>query len=427
MAKKQQTKLSDLIPDDKNFNKGSEFGNSLIEKSFRKFGAGRSILIDKNNRIIAGNKSVENAAAIGMDDLQIVESDGKRIIAVKRTDIDLDTPEGRELALADNASAKANIIFDAELIEAELSEAVAVEWGIEPSKKLEAEEDDFNGVAPKDPITVLCDLFEIGEHRLLCGDSTDSDAVAKLMDGQKADMVFTSPPYNGNTDADRGGKKNMKGLYLDNETDNKTTDEYLKFNEDIFNTIYLILADNGVILYNINYNKNTPSAYIDIVYSAKDKFNLVETIIWEKQMAVSLQGNNLTRIYEFIFVLFNGNDKPKLNKEQTECEKNLWKISNIGANTENHSACFPVALVDKAINLYAKKNALLYEPFTGSGTTMVASHQLNRKCYGMELDPKYCDVIVARMIKLDAALPIKRNGQLLSKDELNKFIENTNA
>ena len=124
-------KLKELIPDDKNFNKGSEYGNSLIEKSFRKFGAGRSILIDKNNRIIAGNTSVENAAAIGMEDLQIVESDGKRIIAVKRMDIDLDTPEGRELALADNATAKANIVFDAELIVAEVGEVVCEEWGVE--------------------------------------------------------------------------------------------------------------------------------------------------------------------------------------------------------------------------------------------------------------------------------------------------------
>ena len=112
-------KLSDLTPDDKNFNKGSEFGASLIEKSFRKFGAGRSILIDKNNRIIAGNKSFENAMSIGIEDVQIVESDGTKIIAVKRTDIDLDTPQGREMALADNASAKANIVFDAELIEAQ--------------------------------------------------------------------------------------------------------------------------------------------------------------------------------------------------------------------------------------------------------------------------------------------------------------------
>lgn len=131
----KKVKLKDLIPDDKNFNKGSEFGNSLIEKSFRKFGAGRSILLDKNNRIIAGNKSVENAGAIGMENVRLIESDGTEIIAVKRTDIDLDSPVGREMALADNASAKANIVFDAELIEAEVGEAVMEEWGVNDYKK----------------------------------------------------------------------------------------------------------------------------------------------------------------------------------------------------------------------------------------------------------------------------------------------------
>lgn len=184
MAKKTPTKLSELIPDDKNFNKGSEFGNSLISKSLSKFGAGRSILIDKNNRIIAGNKSVENAAAIGLEDVQIIESDGKRIIAVKRTDIDLDSPEGREMALADNASAKANIVFDAELIEAEVGEAVCEEWGIELAHEApEAEEDDFDTTPPLEAKTVLGDLYEIGEHRLLCGDSTQTDTFEKLMGG----------------------------------------------------------------------------------------------------------------------------------------------------------------------------------------------------------------------------------------------------
>jgi sporulation protein YlmC with PRC-barrel domain len=125
-------KISDLVHDDKNFNKGTEFGNSLIEKSLRKFGAGRSILIDKNNRIIAGNKTIENASAIGLEDLQIVESDGTRIIAVKRTDIDLDSKAGRELALADNATAKANIDWDIETTFEVANEFGfdAGEWGV---------------------------------------------------------------------------------------------------------------------------------------------------------------------------------------------------------------------------------------------------------------------------------------------------------
>lgn len=130
MAKK--TTIKDLIHDDKNFNKGTEFGGSLIEKSLRKFGAGRSILIDKNNRIIAGNKTIENAAAIGLEDLQIVESDGTRIIAVKRMDIDLDSKAGRELALADNATAKANIDWEVETTfeVANEYEFDAGEWGV---------------------------------------------------------------------------------------------------------------------------------------------------------------------------------------------------------------------------------------------------------------------------------------------------------
>ena len=124
-------KISELIPDDKNYNTGNEFGNSLIEKSLRKNGAGRSILIDKNNRIIAGNKTVENAASIGLEDLLIVESDGTKIIAVKRTDIDLDSKKGRELALADNASAKANIVWNHENLKEDWGDDELKGWGIE--------------------------------------------------------------------------------------------------------------------------------------------------------------------------------------------------------------------------------------------------------------------------------------------------------
>jgi sporulation protein YlmC with PRC-barrel domain len=139
------TKIKDLIPDNKNFNKGTEYGNSLIEKSLRKFGAGRSILIDKNNRIIAGNKTIENAAAIGLEDLQIVESDGTKIIAVKRTDIDLDSKAGRELALADNATAKANIDWDTgNLVDSFEIEEIK-EWGIEGNWDVT---DDFNEEKP---------------------------------------------------------------------------------------------------------------------------------------------------------------------------------------------------------------------------------------------------------------------------------------
>ena len=132
MAKLKDAKLKDLVFDNKNFNKHTEFGMSLIEKSLRNNGAGRSILIDKNNRIIAGNGVTEVAGQIGLDDVQIVETDGTKIIAVKRTDIDLDTKQGREMALADNATAAADLEWDADTI-ADVSadfDLDAGEWGV---------------------------------------------------------------------------------------------------------------------------------------------------------------------------------------------------------------------------------------------------------------------------------------------------------
>jgi len=128
MSKK---KITDLKFDDKNFNKGTQYGKHLMEKSLSKFGAGRSILIDKNNRIIAGNKTTENFGELGLEDVKIVETDGKTLIAVKRNDIDLDTPEGREFALADNQTAKTNIDYDFDYLGSELSEDTLEEWGVE--------------------------------------------------------------------------------------------------------------------------------------------------------------------------------------------------------------------------------------------------------------------------------------------------------
>lgn len=127
-----ETKIENLVPDNLNANKGTEYGQHLIESSLSKFGAGRSILLDKNNRIIAGNKTIENAGIIGLEDVIIVETTGEQIVAVKRIDIDLDSAQGRELALADNATSKANIAWDHENI-AKIQDEWNVDvedWGI---------------------------------------------------------------------------------------------------------------------------------------------------------------------------------------------------------------------------------------------------------------------------------------------------------
>ena len=132
MEKIKQAKITDLVFDDKNFNRHTEFGMSLIEKSLRNHGAGRSILIDKNNRIIGGNGVIENAGQIGMEDIIIVPSDGTKIVAVQRTDIDLDSKEGREMALADNATGSADLQWDAENLQQAMEEfsITPQDWGV---------------------------------------------------------------------------------------------------------------------------------------------------------------------------------------------------------------------------------------------------------------------------------------------------------
>lgn len=133
MAKVIETNIESLVPDNKNFNKGTQFGDHLMDESLRRFGLGRSILIDKNNRIIAGNKTAEKAADIGFTDVVVVEVDGNQLVAVKRKDIDLDSSKGREFALADNATGKANLAWDEDLI-SDISAQFNFEpgdWGVE--------------------------------------------------------------------------------------------------------------------------------------------------------------------------------------------------------------------------------------------------------------------------------------------------------
>jgi len=284
------------------------------------------------------------------------------------------------------------------------------DWGLDlpidlSVQELEAEEDDF--AVPEGGIEtdiVLGDLFEIGEHRLLCGDSTCSDTVAKLMNGNKADMVFTSPPYNANTKAGQGdifNKKKSIKLYDEGYSDNLDSNKYIDFVVEVLDNCFLYT--NGFIFWNVSYNANSRFEYIKQISNHLDF--LIEQICWKKSSTIPFKGS-LMRDWEPIYLFSTNGDKLGLDKVVS----NHWEVSNTGSQQENHKACFPIELPFKAIEL-VKKSDIILEPFCGSGSTMVASHQLKRKCYGMELDPKYCQVIINRMKKLDPSLVIKRNGE----------------
>ena len=192
-------KVGDLKYDDKNFNRGTKSGKKLMQKSLSKFGAGRSILIDKNNRIIAGNKTTENFKELGLENVKIVETDGNTLVAVKRNDIDLDTSEGREFALADNQTAKTNIDFDFEQLESELDESTLQEWSIDTQ---DHDDDDYKYTRkiksvhyePKDQKPRLKELYNKDKTEELIAkinsSNIDSDIKSFLIDAANRHTVF---------------------------------------------------------------------------------------------------------------------------------------------------------------------------------------------------------------------------------------------
>ena len=342
--------------------------------------------------------------------------------------VDWDEDKQRQFIIKDNVSGGE---WDWEMLANQWDAEELNEWGLdlpdfEQAKELEAEEDDFEMPDEVQTDIVLGDLFEIGEHRLLCGDSTDSDAVARLMNGEKADMVFTSPPYNSGGNSGTGGyrgndKRETKKFYNKQEiSDNWTKEGYFKFCISILNNISIISQDNTPVLWNVMYNANSRDDYGKVIFSDLNPFTVKETIIWDKGVGMNICSTGiLSRTCELIFLMSKG--EKYYTNQLNDTYWNTWRISNKqGENMKwGHGASFPVQLPSEGIEKFSKINSLIYEPFTGSGTTMVAAHQLNRRCYGMELDVKYCDVIVQRMLKLDKTLKIKRNGI----DETKKWLE----
>jgi DNA modification methylase len=266
-----------------------------------------------------------------------------------------------------------------------------------------AEEDDYE--VPEGGIEtdiVIGDLFEIGEHRLLCGDSTDSDAVARLMNGEKADMVFTDPPWNVNYGAVKeGNAMGYKPRTILN--DSMSTNDF----KDFMGSAFAMMAMHS--------KKGCPTY---VVMSAQEWGNLMlalhenayhwsSTIIWNKSHLVMSRKDYHTKYEPIWYGWLDG--AARLCPVEDRKQSDVWDVDR-PTKSELHPTTKPIALIDIALKNSSKIGNLIFELFLGSGSTMVAAHQLKRKCYGMELEPKYCQVIIDRMIKLDSTIIIKRNG-----------------
>lgn len=398
MTKKIDT-LADLTPDGENFNKHTDFGQKLLEDSLRKFGAGRSILVDKNGNIIAGNSTTETAAAIGMEDVIVVPTDGKKLVVVQRTDLSLDSPEGRELALADNMTALKGIDLDLAKVQETLGDDLAKAWGMEiPEVQKQAQEDDFD---PDKPVETVCkkgDIWKLGNHRLMCGDSTDAGDVALLMDGEKADMCFTDPPY-GVSYAEKNAYLNTmaKGNHIqepianDHETPTEMHDFWLK----VFNIIGEFTSD--CMAYYITAPQGGELLLLLQAIQESDTLELKHMLVWNKNNHVL---GRCDYNYKHEPIIYGWKKKGTHHfVGGSRFKTSVWDIPK-PQKSDLHPTMKPVELVSACLLDNSVEGQSVLDLFGGSGTTLIAAEQLNRKCYMMELDPHYCDVIIARWEKL---------------------------
>lgn len=385
-----QINIEQLVQDDHNFNKGTKKGQESIVKSFKRFGAGRSILLDKDNRIIAGNKSHLAAQDAGIKSVRVIETDGTELIAVKRTDVSLDSMEGREMALADNATTILNMEWNKE----ELQYAAAMyegfdlpEWGLDipdllPQK--ECEEDNFD---PDDQtIPTRCqpgDVWELGNHRLLCGDATSATDIAKLMDGAKAHLLLTDPPYNVDIHGTNG-----KTI----ENDNMSRESFEIFLYDAFSNFENQMED-GCPFY-IWFASKTHREF----ENALERSGLLvrQELIWNKN-AFTLGRSHYQWKHEPCFYGWKGNSCRYFINARN---KTTIIDENKPQRSDDHPTMKPVPLFGYQITNSSRDGDIVLDPFGGSGTTIVACEQLGRQARIMELDPRYCDVILARWEKL---------------------------
>jgi DNA modification methylase len=250
---------------------------------------------------------------------------------------------------------------------------------------------------------VLGDLFEIGQHRLLCGDSTDSDQVAKLMNGEKADMVFTDPPYGMFLDTDYSEIKGSKNAKISGggKSYSKVIGDHNDFTPELIHTIFACFSNvKDIFIWGADY-------FAELIPDKNDG----SWIVWDKRGS-----EDADKIVGSSFELCWSKGK---HKRLIARIKWMGAFGSADARNRVHPTQKPIKLAEWFFNQWGNTDDLIADLFLGSGSTMVASHQLKRKCYGMELDPKYCQVIVDRMLKLDPTLEVKRNGQPYLKQREN--------
>ena len=344
------------------------------------------IVIDSNGVIVAGHTRYKAAKKLNLKEVPCIVAD------------DLTEEQIKAFRLADNKVAE-KAEWDFDLLSGELDELFDFDMSVfgfdeeEEEKPVEVVEDDFEAEIPEEPKAKFGQIYQLGRHRLMCGDSTDKAMVEKLMDGKIADIGFTSPPYNVGKNSSLSANTHMtKSKYLNSD------DDLVDYDELLFNS-----TENGI--------NSTRWSFVNIQMLAENKIvfcrwlnefatQLCDINIWYKtNTAPAMAERVMNSQFEFVVIFGKENNSRAIGTKQFRgTVSNVFQCSPQRKNefAEIHSATFSLDFVSHYINEFTNKDDSVLDLFGGTGTTLIACEQLNRDCFMMELDPRYVDVIIDR-------------------------------
>lgn len=403
----EKRKVSDLKEHPKNPRKITKEQMEHIKNSISNFNYVETVVINLDNIILAGHMRTKALKELGR---------GKEEIEVRVPNRILTDKEAEEYLIRSNKNTGswdfdilANNWDTDELFDFGFTEADLQFSPIEEIVEEDAEDDQI--LEPtKDPQTKLGDIYELGPHRLICGDSTDPDTVQKVLDGNEPILMVTDPPYGVNYDASwrsdylKDGGKRAKGKVQNDDRENWS--------------LAWILFPGSVA-----YIWHSDRFCFEVLKSLIDnEFKIISQIVWVKQhFALSRGDYHSKHECAYYAVKKDHNHSWQGSRDQST----VWEISNLGAfgkskdedERTNHSTQKPLECMARPIRNNSEKGDWVYDPFLGSGTTLIAAEQLGRRCIGIELDPAYCDVIVQRWLNIrkkeGKACEFFKNGVLL--------------
>lgn len=379
--KKIKTAL--LIPYINNSRTHSDEQINQIASSIKEFGFTNPVLIDGDGGIIAGHGRVMAAKKLGLDEVPCIELDY------------LTEAQKKAYIIADN-QLPLNAGWDLDKLKLEIETLQEMDFNIDllgfdgdflsglmDSEDIEGlTDEDAVPELPETPVSVLGDIWQLGDHRLMCGDSTSIDAVEKLMDGEKADCVITDPPYNQETD---GGFKGEIGASLKKQS--ADIEHLCNFEPDEFLNVLPSIYNKGRLNATVFCNKDLVPNYLNWANKNKFAFNI---LVWKKPSAIPLGGSYMPDI-EYMLVF---RKSAKFNTKVAGVRYS--KVIECKRETGLHPTMKPIELIENQLQIVSDKKDIVVDFFGGSGSTLIACEKHNRYCYINELDEKYVDVIINR-------------------------------